>query len=79
MPPKVSADAAAAAKPAAAKPSKVKTDKVAATAKAEDALTPEAKLMWAVLCDLSKEGKMTGVNWEDVKGQIEASTAHATR
>jgi len=48
-------------------------------AKAEDALNPEAKLMWAVLCELNKEGQLSHVNWEDVKGAIEASTAHAAR
>jgi len=80
MPPKVAADAAA--KPAKAKADKTATTKAdkAASTKAEDFLNhPETKLMWAVLCDLSKDGKMSGFNWEEVKEQIEASTAHAAR
>ncbi|KAE9374615.1 hypothetical protein N431DRAFT_464850 [Stipitochalara longipes BDJ] len=72
MPPKAATDAAT--KPTA----KAKADKSAA-AKPEDALNSESKLMWTVLCELAKDGKIVGVNWEDVKGPIEASTAHAAR
>jgi hypothetical protein len=55
-----------------------KAEKSAAP-KAEEALNPESKLMWAVLCELSKEGKIAGINWEEVKGPIEATTGHAAR
>jgi hypothetical protein len=66
MPPKAAIDATA-------KPAKAKADK------SDDAISAETKLMWAVLCELSKEGKIVAVNWEEVKGPIEASTAHAAR
>jgi hypothetical protein len=55
-----------------------KAEKSAAP-KVEEAFNPESKLMWAVLCELSKEGKIAGINWEEVKGPIEATTGHAAR
>jgi len=66
MPPKAAVDATV-------KPAKAKADK------SDDAISAETKLMWAVLCELSKEGKIVAVDWEEVKGPIEASTAHAAR
>jgi len=32
---------------------------------------------WALICQMSSGGKLVGVNWEEVKAQIEAPTKHA--
>ena len=50
-----------------------------AATKADEALTPEGKLMWAVLCQLAKDGKIGRIDWEEVAPEIEASTGHASR